>query len=59
MLLIINDLFLYENGSLIKVELIDKIINYAVKKKFKFMGMIKLNINSSIQPLIMFQKNKN
>ncbi len=56
MCLIINDTDIIVNGEKVRVELIDKIIQYALKKNFRLMNIFKTDIRGSIQPLLVFLK---
>jgi tRNA1(Val) A37 N6-methylase TrmN6 len=58
MLMIINDVDIIINNKKIRINIVDKIIDYAIKKKFRLMTILKVDIRNCIQPLLVFIKNK-
>jgi tRNA1(Val) A37 N6-methylase TrmN6 len=56
MCMIINDTDIIVNNKRVRIELIDKIIDYSIKKNFRLMNIFKTDIRGSIQPLLVFIK---
>ncbi len=56
MCIIINDTDIIVDGNKVRIELVDKIIDYAIKKNFRLMNIFKTDVRGSIQPLLVFIK---